>query len=147
MTWGYGLDGMLGDGGNDDRTSPGVVSNFNLLSQTLTVGDVVVKTPPTKLNYREGETLDLTGLKVTLIYSDRTSSDVSYEDFAANGVTTSKVNGAALTASDTSIVINVNGHSAKVKIGFSNLKYQLAADSSHMVALSATGKVYTWGLN
>ena len=85
----------------DDYTGP-----------VVTVTDISIKTPPAKLTYTEGDTLDLTGLVVTLTRSDGTEEDVELADFAANGIATAPVNGATLGLSDTELAITVNGQTA-----------------------------------
>ncbi len=82
----------------------------------ITVTGVAVKTPPTKVTYIAGETLDLAGLVVTLTKSDASTQDVAFADFAANGITTNKVNGAVLEVTDTSVVITVNGQTTSQAI-------------------------------
>ncbi|HZK55058.1 MAG TPA: leucine-rich repeat protein [Desulfosporosinus sp.] len=76
---------------------------------TAEVVNCAVYTAPTKVTYTEGETLDLTGLVVNLTKSDSSTEDIAFEDFAANGITTVKANGAALVMADTEIVINIKG--------------------------------------
>jgi hypothetical protein len=85
----------------DDYTGP-----------VVTVTDISIKTPPAKLTYTEGDTLDLTGLVVTLTRSDGASEDVALDDFDANCITTAPVNGATLGLSDTELAITVNGQTA-----------------------------------
>ena len=63
------------------------------------VENMVVKTQP-KLNYTEGEKLDLTELVVTLTDNQGVTKDVEFKDFAANGITATPANGAALTLAD-----------------------------------------------
>ena len=77
---------------------------------------IVIKTAPDKVTYTEGEPLDLTGLVVTLSKSDGTDEDTALADFAANGITTSPVNGAILTTADSAVVIAVNGKTASLAI-------------------------------
>ncbi|WKY44365.1 InlB B-repeat-containing protein [Eubacteriaceae bacterium ES2] len=69
------------------------------------VTGVTVKTVPTKTTYSEGQTLDLSGLVVTLTKSDTSTEDVEYADFASKGLTTSPANGATLATTDTSVTI------------------------------------------
>ena len=51
------------------------------------VKDIAVKTNPTKTAYKVGETFDAAGSEVTITWSDNSTTDVAYADFAANGVT------------------------------------------------------------
>jgi len=77
---------------------------------------IVIKTAPVKVTYIEGDTLDLTGLVVTLSKSDGTDEDTAFADFAAKGITTSPVNGAILTTADSAVIITVNGKTASLAI-------------------------------
>ncbi|MCL2859420.1 MAG: bacterial Ig-like domain-containing protein [Oscillospiraceae bacterium] len=64
------------------------------------VTSIAVETQPTKLNYVEGQKLDLTGLVVTITYADKTTENVPYSDFASKGFSTSIANGKALTVAN-----------------------------------------------
>lgn len=77
---------------------------------------IAIKTAPEKVTYTEGDPLDLTGLVVTQSKSDGTDEDTALADFAANGITTSPVNGAILTTADSAVVIAVNGKTASLAI-------------------------------
>nr|WP_256371002.1 5'-nucleotidase C-terminal domain-containing protein [Psychrobacillus sp. OK028] len=72
---------------------------------TVTVTGAAISTPPTKTTYQEGDTLDLTGLVITLTKSNETTENVGYEDFAAKGITVSKEHGSILTTTDSSVTI------------------------------------------
>ncbi|MGI5971841.1 MAG: S-layer homology domain-containing protein, partial [Oscillospiraceae bacterium] len=65
--------------------------------QTKSVESIAVKTQPTKLSYVEGDTLDLTGLAVTLTYNDESTEDVAHASFSAKGITASPAAGTSLT--------------------------------------------------
>ena len=56
------------DNGNDS-------GNTGSAAKMLT--DIEIVSNPTKLDYEEGEVLDLTGLKVNAVYSDKTKTDVT----------------------------------------------------------------------
>jgi hypothetical protein len=71
----------------------------------VAVTEISVKTAPDKITYTAGETLDLTGVVVTLTKSDSSSEDVALADFAAKGITTSPENGAVLATTDTKVTI------------------------------------------
>lgn len=99
---------------------------------------VSVETQP-KLAYTELDTLDLSGLRVTLNYSGGMTKTVGYADFAANGITLAYSNGKAAAQGDVLktaihnglvIVITCGGFTAKtgalsVKI---NSKYDINGD-------------------
>jgi len=95
------------DGVEKYRNVPGTYS-----SPIVTVTDVSIKTPPAKVTYFAGDALDLRGLAVTLYKSNGTTEDVSLADFAAKGITTTPANGAALTISNTTVTITVDGKNA-----------------------------------
>ena len=50
---------------------------------TISVTGVAVKTPQTKVTYNDGDSLDLTGLVVTLTKSNGTTEDVAFVDFGS----------------------------------------------------------------
>ena len=54
---------------------------------------LAVKTQPAKLTYTHGDTLDLTGLVVTLSYDDGTTGDAAAENFTAKNITTNPAHG------------------------------------------------------
>jgi len=79
------------------------------------ITDIEIKTQPAKLVYAEGETLDLSGLAVTLTYDDDTTEDVGLAGFKARGITTSPAQGTALTVlehNEKPVVVSAGGHTA-----------------------------------
>ena len=58
----------------------------------------------------------MTGLAVTLTYSDGSSEEVGFADFQAKGISTSPANDAPLQADDTTVTISKDGHSDTVEI-------------------------------
>jgi uncharacterized repeat protein (TIGR02543 family) len=80
----------------------------------VTVTSVTVKTAPTKTTYTAGDSLDLSGLVVTLHKSDSNTEDVAFADFATCGITTSPANGATLSASNTAVTITYTADSQSV---------------------------------
>ena len=101
-------------------------------NSAVTVSSVVVKTAPTKVTYTAGDPLDLTGLVVTLSKSDASTQDVAFADFAANGISTVKANGAALVSSDTAVEITVNGKTASqaITVKAATLSYESSSVDS-----------------
>jgi hypothetical protein len=97
----FGIILILGAAGNN-------VAHAN----NPTVSSVTVKTAPTDVSYTEGDALALAGLEITITYSDATTEDVLFADFATKSVTTSIQDGATLALSDTSITITVGGQTA-----------------------------------
>ncbi|WFR59012.1 InlB B-repeat-containing protein [Anaerocolumna sp. AGMB13025] len=68
------------------------------------VDSISIKSAPVKTTYMEGETLDLSGLVVTLNKNDGSSEDVAFSEFAEKGISTFPVNGGTLNT-ETSVVI------------------------------------------
>lgn len=64
------------------------------------VKSITVKEQPTKLEYTEGQNLDLTGLEVTLTDDFGKTKDVEFVDFAQYDITAEPKNGTALTVAD-----------------------------------------------
>ena len=89
-------------------------------AQNITVNAVVthiiIQNMPAKIEYYDGELLDLSGLAVTLVKSDDTVDHVLLADFAAQGITTEPVNGARLSTSNTSVVIKAGGQTAALAV-------------------------------
>ena len=77
---------------------------------------VTVKENPVKTVYTEGETLDLSGLVVTLTYSDGTGADVAFADFAANEITVSPANETVLNTTHTKATVSKGGFTADVQL-------------------------------
>ena len=113
-------------------------------STAVPVSNVAVKTAPIKVTYTAGESLDLTGLVVTLTKSDASTQDVAFANFAANGITTVKANGAALVVADTAVVITVNGKTANQAI---TVNVAAVTVSSVAVKTAPTKVTYTAGEN
>ncbi|TGE31851.1 leucine-rich repeat protein [Desulfosporosinus sp. Sb-LF] len=97
-----------------DFSTDSVMTDISLYAKwtvnlAVTVNSVVVKTAPTKVAYYAGDTLDLSGLVVSLNKSDSTIQDVALSNFAENNIATIKADGDALILADTAILITVNG--------------------------------------
>jgi len=80
-------------------------------TNTKTVTSIAIKTQPTKLTYTHGDTLDLTGLAVTLIHDDTTTEDVVAADFADKNIT------ADPSAGNSLVYITHNGQPVKIEYG------------------------------
>ena len=68
-------------------------------TSTKKVTAITIKSPPNNFNYTHGDTLDLTGLVVTLTYDDTTTEDVAVANFTAKGITANPSNGDKLARS------------------------------------------------
>ena len=89
--------------GHDLLTSKGEYkAEWNGNTNTFTIFDpanvksMSVTSQPTKLKYTEGETLDLTGLEVTLEDANHVKKVVTPAEFEANGITATPKNGSKL---------------------------------------------------
>ncbi len=65
----------------------------------ITVTGIAIKSQPTNLTYTQGANLNLSGLEVTLTYSDATTEDIALADFTSKNITTNPVNGTTLSTS------------------------------------------------
>lgn len=81
-----------------------------------TLSSIAVKTNPDKTAYTVGDTaLDLTGLVITLTYSDSTKEDVTYSSKNASSFTTSGFHSSA-AADSLAITVTYNGKSATFNV-------------------------------
>jgi len=81
-----------------------------------TVNGIQIDSQPAGLIYAEGESLDLTGLQVTLTYIDGSAAAVAAADFGANGITASPANGtvlAAATHNGKPVTLSCGGYNTK----------------------------------
>jgi uncharacterized protein YjdB len=92
------------------------IQDFNIIFIVpKVITDIEIKTQPAKLVYAEGETLDLSGLVITLTYDDDTTEDVGLAGFKARGITASPAQGTALTVlehNEKPVVVSAGGYSA-----------------------------------
>ena len=88
-------------------TYEGKTTSFNISVVNGITGMVV--TPPTKTTYEHGDSLDLTGGKITITYADHTTQDV---DITADMVT-DKATGSAVNMSPNSSEYNSNNEVTK----------------------------------
>jgi len=108
---------------------------------------ITVKLPPTKMAYTNVETLDLSGLVVTLHFDDTTTEDVVFADFVAKGITTSPTQGTALnlTHNGTSVAVTTanekttnTGNLTVSKAGASAVTFPSASAITYGEALSSS---------
>lgn len=89
--------------------------NLTVTTATRVVTGIIIKTQPTDLTYTAGETLDLSGLVITLTYSDETTLEVDYEDFSYMGITANPAHGDTLSVADhhdKPVTVTCNGKTA-----------------------------------
>ncbi|SOC19479.1 Ig-like domain-containing protein [Ureibacillus xyleni] len=87
------------DGGDVEQNTLDVMVTFNQTAD-LAVNTATITSQPSNLVYQEGESLNLNGLVVTLLYNDGTSKDVAVNDFTTNGMTVSPAEGTTLNVAN-----------------------------------------------
>ena len=87
------------------------LSHTFAVTDTRTVTNIVIKTPPTNLTYTHGDPLNLTGLVVTLTYDDTTTEDVAAAGFIAKNITENPADGIHLAH------VTHNGHPVTITYG------------------------------
>jgi formylglycine-generating enzyme required for sulfatase activity len=92
------INGQTGNVTNNNGTVVTLSYTFPATNEK-TVNNLTVKTQPTKLTYTHEDTLDLTGLVVTLTYDDTTTEDVTAANFTAKNITANPAHGNQLTHS------------------------------------------------
>lgn len=100
---------------NGIGTGAASATSTAVIPETKAVTSLEVLTQPTKLSYTEGESLDLTGMVVTLTYNDTSTEDVGLADFVTKGVTTSLANATVMSVATHNgqvVTVSCNGHSA-----------------------------------
>jgi len=110
----------------------GTITDQTAALTVKTVTNIAVKTQPTKLTYDDGDGLDLTGLVVTLTYSDASTEDVALANLAANHLTTTPPNGATLGTSNSG---------SPVVIGYSYAGVTKQASTNNLTVNPATATV------
>lgn len=92
--------------------NPDFFGNGNVYQETspLVVESIAVTKNPTKTEYLEGDTLDLTGLEVTATMSGDGEKEV------VTGYTTEPASGASLAASDASVLVTYASQAASFAI-------------------------------
>lgn len=87
-------------------------SGTEITTGSKTVKKIEVTTQPNKLTYTVGEALDLTGLKITVTYSDDTTGEKSWGD---EGITANPTNGTSLRVEDNgnAVAITYGGKTAQ----------------------------------
>ena len=75
----------------------------------VTATGIAVKTAPAKNIYTEGETLDPSGLVLTVSYSDGSAEDVAYSDETADGFTFTPGLDTALEAGNVTVTVGYAG--------------------------------------
>jgi len=71
----------------------------------VNVTDITIKTESSKLEYYEGDTLNMSGLVVTLFMNNEETKDIAFLDFENNGISISPLEGDILTTESTKVTI------------------------------------------
>ena len=85
------------------KTGKSVSLNINVNKVDIT--DITIKTKPSKVEYYEGDTLNMSGLVVTLFMNNEETKDVAFLDFENNGISISPSEGDILTTESTQVTI------------------------------------------
>ena len=109
-------------------------------STGVTVTGIAIKTQPTKLTYTAGETLNLSGLEVTLSLSDSNTEDVTYANFGVRGITVNYTGGGAATQGDT---LTVAAHNVKTL----TLTCNSHTAQTNALTVNAAATTYTVAVN
>lgn len=138
MTYGtyYFFAKVTGDSNHEDAvSSTGTVVAFREISS------ISITSNPTKMLYTPGATLDLTGLKITVTYTDNSTAEVTWT--ADSGITTSIPNGTSLTASHDGQTITIT-YGGKTAVTDSLLIYDEVPQQIDGVYQIGTVKELIW---
>jgi len=102
---------------------------------TKIVTNIAIKTQPTKFNYTHGDTLDLTGLVLTLTFHDGSTEDVPAANFTAINITATPAQGNSLAYS------MHNGHPVKITYG------SLTVNTDNLTVNKATPKATDYNIS
>ncbi len=118
---------VSGDGNEDSL----YIDDVELVAKEkeVQVTELKIKEQP-RLQYNQGEKLDLSALVLEAVYSDSSIQEIPFSGFASYGITTSPANGTELSKED--------HHGASVKISLGNLSVDTQA-----LSVSLTGADYT----
>ncbi|MFB6343784.1 FISUMP domain-containing protein [Saccharicrinis sp. FJH62] len=80
--------------------------------QTITINNIIISeitliNAPQKIEYFEGDSLDLTGLEVAVIMNNATSKNIPFSDFITNEITCFPQNGSILDKTSSSVNISI----------------------------------------
>ena len=90
------------------RSDDNVTISYQFAKTTAaTVNGISIQNQPANLIYFHGNTLNLSGLTVNLIYNDGTVKNIPFANFEANDITTSPAHGDPLTLLDHGLPVTV----------------------------------------
>jgi len=139
----YYMDSVtLGTYSVENRTVPGRVT---ITTSVPVVESIAVTTQPTTLVYTEGDTLDLSGLVVTLTYDNGDSRTVAFADFAENGLTVAPAAGTVLESTHDGTVVTITHTASEETATTDNLTVNAPVVASIAVTAQPETLVYTEG--
>ncbi|MDR2956896.1 MAG: bacterial Ig-like domain-containing protein [Coriobacteriales bacterium] len=111
---GRGQNSVLGTGETAQLASPDAINMLNGISKpSSSVTSIAVTTNPTKMTYVPGDTVDLTGIVVTVTFTDGTTEEItSGFDYSPKS---------ALKSTDTEITISYGGATTTLSITIDSL--------------------------
>ncbi|WP_294795510.1 stalk domain-containing protein [uncultured Fenollaria sp.] len=109
--------------------------------------DLTINTPPSNVEYTEGDKLDLSGLVVTLTDKQNNSINVDFKDFGKYNIKSDPENGKELTTSHTynGIIISAGTLKAKVNVTVNEKPFDIEKVESIEVINQPTNLIYTEG--
>ena len=109
--------------------------------------DLTINTPPSNVEYTEGDKLDLSGLVVTLTDKQNNSINVDFKDFGKYNIKSNPENGKELTTSHTynGIIISAGTLKAKVNVTVNEKPFDIEKVESIEVINQPTNLIYTEG--
>ena len=109
-----------------NNTGATVTLSYEFAPTGKAVTAIDIKTQPTNLIYTDGNTLNLTGLEVTLTYNDNTTEDVALDEFDSKNISTAPQNGIELSRSthnNTTVTVSIGSFSTSAGILTVNPKH------------------------
>lgn len=109
--------------------------------------DLTINTPPSNVEYTEGDKLDLSGLVVTLTDKQNNSINVDFKDFEKYNIKSYPENGKELTTSHTynGVIISAGTLKAKVNVTVNEKPFDIEKVESIEVINQPTNLIYTEG--
>jgi len=126
------------------RTSTTIIVSRTFPATGKAVSSFVIKSNPTNLTYTHGDTLSLTGLVVTLTYSDNTTEDVPAASFSTKGITTSIGHDIPLEYTTyNNVNININVGNLPTQSAGTITVYQKSLTAAEITVTGIENKTYT----
>lgn len=109
--------------------------------------DLTINTPPSKVEYTEGDKLDLSGLVVTLTDKQNNSINVEFKDFDKYNIKSYPENGKELTTSYTynGITISAGTLKGKIDVKVNEKPFDIEKVESIEIIKEPTNLIYTEG--